>query len=108
MQRDELAAPLAEGAVSAIVELPDGLHLLKLEQRVAAERLPEEGQRERIRTYLHQEQAQLARDALLKRLRTETRIEVLLPLPAPDAAAADERSPAARARAVGWARAVGR
>lgn len=108
VQRHELAAPLAEaafvlaeGAVSAVVELPDGLHLLKVEQRVAAERLPEDGQRERIRAHLQHGQAQQARDALLKRLRTEARIEILLPLPAPDAAAADERSPAARARAAG-------
>ena len=108
VQRDELAAPLAEaafalaeGGVSAVVELPDGLHLLKAEQRIAAERLAEDGQRERIRAHLQQEQAQQARSALLERLRTEARIEVLLPLPPADAKTEEALSPTQRARALG-------
>lgn len=108
VQREELARPLADaafalaaGAVSEIVELPDGLHLLKAEQRIAAERLPEAAYRERIRAHLQEKQSQQARSAALRRLRADAKIEVLLPLPPVDAAAADERSPAERARAAG-------
>lgn len=108
VQREELAAPLAEaafalaeGEVSPIVELPDGLHLLKVEQRIAAQRLPEAEYRERIRAHLQAVQAREAREATLARLRAAAKIEVLVPLPPADARPEEPFSPAQRARGVG-------
>lgn len=107
VQREELAAPLAEaafalaeGEVSKVVELPDGLHLLKVEQRIAAQRVPEAESHERIRAHLIAEQGRQVREALVKRLRGEARIEVLVPLPAAGAQAGAQESfsPAQRAR----------
>ncbi len=111
VQREELAAPLAEaafalaeGEVSQVVELPDGLHLLKVEQRIAAQRVPESESRERIRTHLLAVQGQQAREALLARLREQARIEVLAPLPAVGKESDESFSPAKRARNAGAAR----
>lgn len=107
VQREELAAPLAEaafalaeGEVSKVVELADGLHLLKVEQRIAAQRVPEAEAHERIRAHLLAGQGRQAREALVKGLRDAARIEVLVPLPAPGAKAEAEESfsPAQRAR----------
>ncbi|MDH5578649.1 MAG: peptidylprolyl isomerase [Betaproteobacteria bacterium] len=107
VQREELAAPLAEaafalaeGEVTSVVELPDGLHLLKVEQRVAAQRLPEADHRERIRQHLRAAQAQEARDATMKRLRAEAKIEVLVPLPAVSKQEEEPFAPGQRARAL--------
>ena len=107
VQRQELAAPLAEdafalaeGEVSGPVELPDGLHLLKVEQRIAAAPQSEADARERIRTHLLATQARQARDDTLRRLRAAAKVEVLLPLPPADDRPEETFSPARRARAV--------
>lgn len=105
VQRDELVAPLAEaafalggGEVSAPIELPDGVHLVKVEASVAAQRVSEDAARERIRAHLQSTRAAEAREALLRRLRAEARIEVLVPLPPAGLAAEDPFAPAQRAR----------
>jgi parvulin-like peptidyl-prolyl isomerase len=105
VQRDELAAPLAEaafalgeGQVSAPIELPDGVHLVKVEATVAAQRVPEAAAAERIRAHLLATRSAQAREALLQRLRDAARIEVLVPLPPARASTEDPFSPAQRAR----------
>lgn len=105
LQRDELAVPLAEaaftlgeGEVSAPIELPDGIHLVKVEATVAAQRVPEAAAAERIRVHLLATRAAQAREALLQRLRAAARIEVLAPLPPARASTEDAFSPAQRAR----------
>jgi parvulin-like peptidyl-prolyl isomerase len=105
--RSDLAAPLAEaafalpaGGVTDIIELAEGLHLLKLEERVPAQRLSEDSQREGIRTHLARGLGEAQRQALMQRLRAAALVQVLLPLPPAAGAAVDERGPAARARAL--------
>lgn len=107
VQREELAAPLADAAFALadgestpVIELPDGLHLLKVEQRVAAQRLAEADHRERIRQHLHAAQSQAARDATLKRLRAEAKIEILAPLPEVSQQEGEPFAPGQRAKAL--------
>lgn len=71
--------------------------------RQHAERIgqPESTVRERIAAHLRQEQVRAGREALLRRLRAEARIEVLVPLPAAGPAVDEPSfSPAQRARTV--------
>ncbi|HEX6362252.1 MAG TPA: peptidylprolyl isomerase [Albitalea sp.] len=106
VQRHELAKPLADaafkvpnGGVTDLIELPDGLHLLKVEEVTAAERMPDAVARERVRAVLQAQGAEQARTALLRRLRAAAKIEVLLPLPPASEGQPDEKSPQQRARA---------
>lgn len=105
VQRDELVPPLSqaafalrEGEVSAVVELPDGLHLLKVEATVPARRVGLDEARERIRAHLLAQRAAQAREAVLKQLRAAARIEVLAALPPVSETAEESFSPAKRAR----------
>lgn len=105
LRRDELVAPLSQaafalrdGEVSEVVELPDGLHLLKVESTVAGRRVGEAEARERIRAHLLATRAAAAREAVLHRLRAEADIEVLVPLPPVKSSAEEPFSPAQRAR----------
>lgn len=107
VQRHELVAALADvafalpaGQVSGVIELPEGLHLLRCEDVVAAAAAEFEAQRERIVAHLGQRKAEAATAAYLERLRAQARIEVLVPLP-PVAQSADESfAPSRRAREV--------
>lgn len=105
VQREELVPPLSqavfalkEGEVSPVVELPDGLHLLKVEATVPARRVGLDEARERIRTHLLAQRAALAREALMGRLRAAAHIEVLAALPPVSEASEESFSPAKRAR----------
>jgi parvulin-like peptidyl-prolyl isomerase len=107
VQRHELAQPLAEaafttaqGAVSEMVELPDGVHLLQVDDVKAATPLPETLVKERVRAQLRSKAAETARAELVKQLRAEAKVQVLIPLPSSTTQPLDERSPAQRARAV--------
>lgn len=105
VQRDELTPPLSqaafalrEGEVSAPVELPDGLHLIRVEATVPARRVGLDEARERIRAHLLAQRAAQAREAVLKQLRAQARIEVTAALPAVSETAEESFSPAKRAR----------
>lgn len=108
VQREELVAPLSqavfalrEGEVSPVIELPDGLHLVRLEEVVAARRVGETEAKERIRAHLLAQRGAQAREAVLQRLRADARIEVLAPLPPVTDAPEESFSPAKRARSAG-------
>lgn len=108
VQRDELAPLLSqaafalrEGEVSAAIELPDGLHLLRVEATVAARRVGEAEARERIRAHLLAQRAARAREAVMNKLRAQARIEVLAALPPVSGTAEESFSPARRARNAG-------
>jgi parvulin-like peptidyl-prolyl isomerase len=86
--------------VTDVIELPDGLHLLKVDARRPAEPIPEADGREPIRAHLRREKARAARDALLERLHAAARIEIVAPLPPVEQIADEKTSPAQRARAM--------
>lgn len=105
VQRDELAPLLSqaafalrEGELSAAIELPDGLHLLRVEATVPARRVSEAEARERIRAHLLAQRAAQAREAVMQRLRAQARIEVLAALPPASEVQEEAFSPAQRAR----------
>lgn len=105
VQREELAAPLSaaafalrDGDVSGVIELPDGLHLLKVEATVPARRVGEAEARERIRAHLLAQRGAQAREAVLRRLRADARIDVLAPLPPAGESPEESFSPVKRAR----------
>lgn len=105
VQRGELAPPLSqaafalrEGELSAAIELPDGLHLLRVEATVAARRVGLDEARERIRAHLLAQRAAQARAAVIQQLRERARIEVLAALPPVSETAEESFSPAKRAR----------
>lgn len=95
------AFALAPGELSAPVETPDGVHLLRLESVRPAHRLPESAVRERLAAQLRAQQVERDRADFVKRLLADARIEVLVPLPAAQAQLAEEpRTAPQRARRV--------
>jgi len=71
---------LEAGAVSEVVETRYGFHVIKVEERIPEQSVPEEAAREQIRSYLQGKKAREAVQAELKRLRSAAKIEVFLPL----------------------------
>lgn len=77
---EEAAFALATGAVSEVVETGAGLHILKLEDRIAATNVPIDKARDHIRQHLTRTRAKDALDKEVEQLRALGKVEVLTPL----------------------------
>jgi parvulin-like peptidyl-prolyl isomerase len=77
---EDAAFGLQAGELSAIVETPFGLHLIKAEDRQPARILPEHLVREQVQAYLLRVKRQRALDNEIRMLRSGAHIEILLPL----------------------------
>ncbi|MDH3320651.1 MAG: peptidylprolyl isomerase [Betaproteobacteria bacterium] len=76
---DAAAFGLQPGELSPVVEAPDGLYVLRLEERLAAVTVPLEAARERIREHLAQARGREVLDREVAALRAASKVEVLLP-----------------------------
>lgn len=77
---EEAAFGLQPGELSAIVETPFGLHLIKLEDRRPARIVSEDQARWQIQAYLLEVKQQQVKDYEIRTLRTGAQIEIMLPL----------------------------
>jgi peptidyl-prolyl cis-trans isomerase C len=77
---EEAAFGLKAGEISGLVETVFGYHVIKVEERRAEERIPEEEAREPIRQRLRAEKAETALREKVKTLRASGKIEILVPL----------------------------
>ncbi|MFZ2648642.1 MAG: peptidylprolyl isomerase [Burkholderiaceae bacterium] len=77
---DDAAFALAPGAISDVVETAAGLHIIKLEQRIAAVSIPLAEARERIRDYLDKTRGKEALDKEVEQLRSLADVALLTPL----------------------------
>lgn len=85
--RGQLAGPLGAaafalqpGELSGVVEAPDGLYVLKLEERMPEATVPFAAARERIREHLAQGRGREALEREVAALRAASKVEILLPL----------------------------
>lgn len=77
---DQAAFALAPGQISPIIETPEGLHLLRVDERRPAQTVPLEAVRERIREHLLATRGRQALERELAVLRARSRVEILVPL----------------------------
>jgi len=77
---EEAAFGLQPGELSAIVETPFGLHLIKLEDRRPARIVSEDQARWQIQAYLLEVKQQQVKDNEIRTLRSGAQIEIMLPL----------------------------
>jgi len=84
--RGQLAGPLEAaafglqpGELSGVVEAPDGLYVLKLEERMPEATVPFAVARERIREHLAQARGREVLDREVAALRAASKVEILLP-----------------------------
>lgn len=73
-------AKLKPGAMSPVIEAPDGYHLLKLDARIPAAKVPLEEARQGIYDHLASERGRGALDAATAELRAAAKVEILIPL----------------------------
>jgi parvulin-like peptidyl-prolyl isomerase len=73
-------AKLKPGAISPVIETPDGYHLLKLDARIPATKVPLEEARQGIHDHLASERGRSALDAATAELRAAAKVEILIPL----------------------------
>jgi peptidyl-prolyl cis-trans isomerase C len=76
----DVAFSLKSGEMSDIVATPDSLFILRVEDRTAAHVLPLAEVRGRLRDYVSGQKAERAIRDEIERLRSEAKIEVLLPM----------------------------
>lgn len=75
---DKVAFELDPGAISDIVEIQSGYHIVKVEEHIASQAVPLEEASVQVRDYLVQAKIQEGVKALAERLRDEAKVEVLL------------------------------
>ena len=76
---EEAAFRLLPGGLSSVVEAPDGLYLLKLEERLPEVSVPLADARERIRGHLVELRGREVLEREVAALRAASKVEVLLP-----------------------------
>ena len=78
-----MRAPVAKmkpGDLSSVIETAEGYHLLRLDARVPARKVPLDQARQGIYESLYNSRAREALDAAAKELRATAKVEMLVPL----------------------------
>ena len=79
---EEAAFALKEGQVSDVIRTIYGFHILKAGEKKPPQTIPFKDVKDRLKKELEQKKYDAARDALIKRLRAEYPVKILIALPA--------------------------